>query len=190
VSDVFYSPVEFGKLASTPTGDLPASDQLSLYAMTDGRMYTVNSAGVENVLTNSVVQGLLAADVAMGIASTGYNGPAVTLGVGTWLVMAQALFASSSASKDSVSVRLWDLTTAGTIAQAQAGFAAADSVGAGKFVASVSMQGVVAVATGTLDVTLTGYATDVATMKQYPTIDGVSTVANAAVTKITALRIF
>jgi hypothetical protein len=74
----------------------PSSGYGRHYTDTSGDPRFVNDAGVDRALVGATEEAFLTANVTLTTAGTTYDGPAITLGPGTWMVVAQATIANGS----------------------------------------------------------------------------------------------
>lgn len=175
------------KTIACPAGTDPvadnASDTLTFLAGSDLVTITGNSA-TDSVSWNvgfSPDSEVLAADVAMTSADTFYDGPALTLGVGTWLVIATNTVQSDANAIMFVTSKLWNGTTEGGSTES-----ALPAMGAGvKGIVSHTLHAIVAISSGTETWKCSSAATVAAFNLLASTPDNIATNA----TQIMAVRV-
>lgn len=138
--------LNFAEVAAPST---PSAASVIVYAKSDGKLYIKDDAGTETDLTAggaaslSYVQNQLSADVAMASANTYYDGPAVTLSAGTWLLTGTVTH-DGLANATLVTAKLWDGTTVAASCETLVYGGAA-----GRDMAALPLSAVVVIAAGT-----------------------------------------
>lgn len=162
-----------GGSAPTLETDADAYDMVALVTVDGGTNWTGIHVGSSGGSTVTTVDAVLSADVSMttGGSSTWYDGPSASFGVGTWLVMYKALFASGTTGQvNEYAARLWD----GTTVYDQTSSSGQATVGSGTLPMEVSGFAIVTLAaTTTLKVSGTAIRAS-ATMKR-DTVDPAGT---------------
>lgn len=164
-----------------------ASTPSTLTVGADATVLTADSTATTGlkwaVPTLSSASGALANDVTMTTAGTFYNGPTVTLAAGTWLVLAQATFASPNNSAQRITCRISNSSTT-YYAEGQQSMAAG---GAGTRVTGTVNLNAIVVLAGSTTLRIEATSTVNSSLMKAETTDN-SSVADSA-TILVAVRI-
>ena len=141
----------FGYTETKVNGPTSAVDNhLATFDGITGTLIKDSEIAATTINTLTYAQTALAGDVALTLADTWYDGPAVTLAVGTWLLTGQVMF-STTVPGYYYQARLWNGTTTAVTNQL--------NTATGSIVAvSISQSCIVVVASGTPSWRMAGWS--------------------------------